>query len=355
MKIGIAFDLKPASAEPVGGRGRPDDQFEEYDSVETVEAIAAAMRTLGHHTVMLGGGLDFLDRVRFNAPDLVWNIAEGHGGRCRESHIPAICEFLNIPYTHSDPLTLAATLDKGVAKRLVQQAGVATPDFVVVRGDVQTSELKFPAPPLFVKPLDEGSSKGIRNNPVCGRIKEAEERAQWLLKTYGRPVLVEQFIPGREITVAVMGEPHAADPAHAPRVFGMLEVIPRGGRNPNFVYSLEVKRDFLNRVEYMTPPQVTGPQLRRLEQAALASYVALECRDVSRIDFRMAEDGTPFFIEVNPLPGLSPSTGDLPILARLQGVSYTDLIGQILSAAIHRLGLEGSKAAHNTEVSAGAS
>lgn len=334
MKIGIAYDLKP----PVRPKNSlPDDFFEEFDSQETVEAIAAALRMIGHQTVLLSGGREFLDRVRYDPPDLVWNIAEGTGGRCRESHVPAICEFLGIPYTHSDPLTLAATLDKAVAKRLAAAAGVATPEFTVIRSEEEIGGAKFPAPPLFVKPLDEGSSKGIRNDSICRRIMEAEERVRWLLATYKRPVLVEQFIPGREMTVAVIG--NAVGRPESPEVFGILEVIPRGGKNPDFVYSLEVKRNFASLVEYVTPPPAPKPQIRRIEEAALAAFRALECRDVARIDFRLAENGTPFFIEANPLPGLSPATGDLPILARLLGIPYTDLIGKILSAAVTRLGL----------------
>lgn len=326
MKIGIAFDLRPASANEVD---LPDDAFEEFDSAKTVESIAAALQMLGHETQFLGGGIEFLDRVRVAPPDLVWNIAEGRGGRCRESHIPAICEFLAIPYTHSDPLTLAATLDKAVAKRLVAAAGVSTPDFAVVRSVEEIGRVKFPPPPLFVKPLDEGSSKGIRNNPICRRIMEAEERARWLMETYRRPVIVEQFVPGREITVGVVGS----------EVLGILEVVPRGGKNPEFIYSLEVKRDFERQVEYVTPPPAPKVILQKIEETAMRVFQILECRDVARLDFRLTETGVPFFLEANPLPGLSPSTGDLPILARLLGISYTDLIGRILSAALLRLNL----------------
>ena len=338
MKIGIAYDLKPSVAPKPSAA--PDDLFEEYDSLETVEAIASALRHLDHQTVLLGGGVEFLDRLRFDPPDLVWNIAEGSGGRCREAHVPAVCEFLGIPYTHSDPLTLAATLDKSVAKRLVRQAGVATPDYVVIRRQEDIGETKFPAPPLFAKPLDEGSSKGIRNDSVCRRIMEAEDRVKWLLAAYGRPVLVEQFIPGRELTVGVIG--NLSTPAGAGEtieVLGILEVIPRTGNNPNFVYSLENKRECLTRLDYVTPPAAPGPQIRRIEDAALSVFRALECRDVARIDFRLSETGTPFFLEANPLPGLNPTIGDLPIQARQLGFSYTDLIGKILSAALGRLRL----------------
>ena len=336
MKIGIAFDLKPAAA--AKSADVPDDYYEEYDSAETVESIATALRQIGHQTVLLGGGAGFLDRVRFDPPDLVWNIAEGAGGRCREAHVPSICEFLGIPYTHSDPLTLAATLDKAMAKRLVRQDGLATPDFAVIRQEEDLEASKFPTPPLFVKPLDEGSSKGIRNDSICRRMMEAEERVRWLLRTYRRPVLVEQFIAGREITVGVIGNSSAVNGGRDPgEGLGVLEVIPRGGSNPNFVYSLEVKRDFVNLVEYVTPPPASGPQIKRIEEAATSVFRALECRDVARIDFRLAENGTPFFIEANPLPGLSPATGDLPILARLLGIPYTELIEKILTAALARL------------------
>ncbi len=334
MKIGIAFDLKPRVSP---GAAVPDDYFEEYDSQETVESIAAALRTLGHQTVLLGGGTPFLDHVRYDPPDLVWNIAEGRGGRCRESHIPAICEFLNIPYTHSDPFTLAATLDKAVAKRLVRQAGVETPDFSVIRRIEEIGDVKLPEPPLFVKPLDEGSSKGIRGDSICRRIKDAEDRVRWLIETYSHPVLVEQFISGREITVGVIGNTGA--PENPDRVLGVMEIIPKNKSNPDFIYSLEVKRDFERQVEYVTPPIAPQPHVRLIKEAALAAFRALECRDVTRIDFRLGQNGMPYFIEANPLPGLSPKTGDLPILSRLLEISYVDLIGKILLAAVERLNL----------------
>ncbi len=346
MKIGIAFDLKPQNPGGPTGARLPDDYYEEFDTRETVEAVAAAIRSHGHQTVFLGGGIDFLDRVRFFPPDLVWNIAEGQGGRCRESHIPAICEFLSIPYTHSDPLTLAATLDKAVAKRLVREAGIDTPEFVVIRRAEEIGRIKFPAPPLFVKPVDEGSSKGIRNDSIARRILEAEERVRWLLETYGRPVLVEQFIRGRELTVGIIGNDLSGETGmtDTAQVAGILEVVPKGGKDPDFVYSLEIKRDFVNRVEYISPPPAPRPQIKRIEETALAVYRALECRDVSRIDLRLSETGVPFFIEANPLPGLSPTTGDLPILCRLAGVTYVDLIGKILTAAQTRLGLTSDSA-----------
>ncbi len=332
MRIGIAYDLKPKAALA----GLPDDAFEEYDGEETVTFLAAALGSLGHQAVLLGGGRGFLERLQGEPVDLVWNLAEGCGGRCREAHIPAILEFLGVPYTHSDPLTLAATLDKAVAKRLVSQAGVATPPFTVAhtRGDISAAA-RLPGP-LFVKPLDEGSSKGIRGNPICRNRGELEERVGWLLAIYGRPVLIESFVSGREITVGVIGN-RVSDGGQGPALLGVMEVLPRGGCDPDFVYSLEVKRDFANRVSYKAPPDLPHSQLLRVEEAALAAYEALECRDVARIDFRLGEDGVPYFLEANPLPGLNPKTGDLPILARLMGIEHGELIRRILEAALGRL------------------
>lgn len=332
MRIGLAYDLKPA----VVPGGLPDDVFEEYDGEETVAALRAALQALGHQAVPLGGGRGFLERLQEGNVDLVFNLAEGHGGRCREAHIPAILEFLGIPYTHSDPLTLAAALDKGVAKRLVQQAGLATPPFAVVRS---LRELAAPVPcpfPLFVKPLDEGSSKGIRGNPICRNRGELEERVGWLLANYGRPVLIEGFISGREITVGVLGNA-SSEAGAGPVVLGIMEVLPTGGADPNFIYSLEVKRDFEKRVSYKAPPDLPRAMLLRIEDAALKVFECLECRDVARLDFRLSEDGVPYFLEANPLPGLNPRTGDLPILAGLVGVTYVELLKRILAAALARL------------------
>lgn len=325
MKIGISYDLKadlPISA------NLPDDFQEEFDSPVTIEAIAAALRGLGHEVQFLGDGRELLERLLHDPPDFVFNIAEGHGiGRSREARVPAVLEMLGIPYTGSDPLTLAATLDKDVAKRLVQSAGVPVPRWSVVEPlhDLDAlrriSRLPYTA---IVKPAWEGSSKGIRGKCVVDSAEEMVDAVSALRQAHPQPILVEEYIRGEELTVGVIGN-------EKPCIIGILRVVPNRP-DERFVYSLEVKRDYQNQVRYECWP---ASRAEAVADAALQVYRTLGCRDVSRIDFRL-KDGISYFLEVNPLPGLNPESSDLVILARLAGWSYEQLIESILQAAVER-------------------
>lgn len=328
MKIGIAYDLKHDF--PFDG-GRPDDWLEEYDSESTIQAVQDAIGDLGHETVRLGGGSTFLDRIRKNPLDLVFNLAEGSKGRNREAHIPALLEMLEIPYTHSDPLTLAVTLDKEMAKRIVLSEGIPTPAFKMIKDRMDADSVDLPFP-LFVKPAYEGSSKGIRSHSRVNDQGALEHEVHRLMHDYGTPVLVETFLPGREFTVGILGN-------GSPDVLGIMEVAPSEGSIENFIYSVTVKRECDRRVRYSCPPDLPSPLLRRVEEVALSSYKVLGCRDVARIDIRLAEDSTPYFLEVNPLPGLSPGYSDLVILAECMGWSYGRLIEAILCHAFERYGI----------------
>jgi D-alanine-D-alanine ligase len=332
MRIGIACDLKTDS--PVASH-LPDDLLEEFDSPVTVEGIATVLRGLGHAVDIVGDGRPLIERLLADPPDFVFNFAEGHGtARSREARVPAVLEMLGIPYSGSDPLTLAATLDKDCARRLVQSHGIAVPGGVVCDSaeDVtdQMGRAGLRRPPWIVKPAWEGSSKGIRGKCVADSADEAASAVRRLHAGYSQPVLIEEYIDGAELTVGVIGN----DP---PRLIGVMEVIPRQATE-RFVYSLEVKRDFVRQVRYECPPQLPPAVLTAVEQSALTCYGALGCRDVSRVDFRL-RDGTPYFLEVNPLPGLNPETSDLVIMARLAGWSYEQLIGRILEAAVARQSL----------------
>lgn len=331
MRVGIAFDLKSEVARRAPS-GAPDDFLEEYDSPATIEAIEGALRGLGHTPVRLGGGRDFLERVLADAPDLVFNIAEGFGSRSREAHVPAVLEMLGVPYTHSDPLTLAVTLDKGVAKRLAASAGVRTPRFVVVSEAAQAASLGLELP-VIVKPLWEGSSKGIRNSSRITDPGALGPTVAKLLADYGEPVLVEEFCPGPEFTVGVVGTGRDA------RVLGALEIVPRRAKPEEFVYSLEVKRNWEVEVEYHVPPRRPAEVVADVERVALDAYRALDCRDVGRVDVRLDRSGKASFLEVNPLPGIHPVTGDLCILARGRGVSYDRLIAEVVASARKRWGI----------------
>jgi len=327
MRIGLAYDLK--SAVPLDEAG-PEDALEEYDSKETVEAIAAAIAAAGHSVVKLGGGGEFLDNIRREPVDIVFNIAEGRGNsRSRESQVPAVLEMLGIPYTGSDAHCLTVCLDKPLAKKLVVAEGVATPQWQLITDEENLGKIaweQFPFPAI-VKPAYEGSSKGIRLTSVVDEAGSLAEEAGRLLGAYRQPVMVEQFITGDEVTVGVIGNA-------PPLVAGMMRIVPRK-RDGHFIYSLEVKRDYLNLVDYECPPQLADEVKERLALASLKVFKVLGCRDFARVDFRVSPDGVPYFLEINPLPGLG-SYSDLVIMARKLGWTHQGLIQAVLEAALKR-------------------
>jgi D-alanine-D-alanine ligase len=317
------------AAHPAAG---VDDLLEEYDSEETVDSIAGVLRAAGHEPVKMGGGRRFLERV-LEAPraiDLVFNIAEGFGSRSREAHVPAVCEMLGIPYTHSDPLTLALSLDKAMAKRIVASHGVPTPPFLCVESVSGLDSASLPPFPSIAKPACEGSSMGIRNHSRCDRREELEAQVAGLLASYSGPVIVEQFLTGVEVTVGIVGSGAQA------RILGAMEIAPRNTATEDFIYSVEVKRAYRNEVEYHAPPRLPAEAIESVARTALAAYRALGCRDVGRVDLRLNSKGVPCFLELNPLPGLHPVSGDLPILCGRLGISYDTLIATITEAAIQR-------------------
>lgn len=331
MRIGIAYNLRDDAPNVPGA---PVDHAEEFDSPATIDALAHVLASEGHTVERLGFGRPFLQRLLADPPDLVFNIAEGLSGRSREAQVPAVCEMLGVPCTGSDPLTLALTLDKDLAKRVVASRGLATPRHLVVErladlpGGDTPGGLAFP---LIVKPAWEGSSKGVRLASRVTTPAALREQVGFVLGGYGGPALIEEFCDGEEFTVGVIGN-------EPPRVVGVMQIRHRTLPTSEFLYSLEVKRDWENQVEYLVPPPVPARLLADLEELALGCYRALGCRDVSRVDLRLKE-GVPQFIEVNPLPGLSPTYGDLPILAGRMGWTHRELVLAIVQLAIERSGL----------------
>lgn len=328
MILGLAYDLK---SDILPGDADPDDALEEYDSEETVDCIAEALASLGHTVVRLGGGKAFLTAVLSRAPDMVFNISEGRGTyRSREVQVPAVLEMLDIPYVGSDPACLAVCLDKPLAKHLAVSAGIATPRWRLVTGqhDLCNSAWSGFTFPVFVKPAWEGSSKGIGITSRVNSLPETEREVIRLLALYRQPVLVEEFIPGRELTVGIVGTP--------PRVMGIMEVIPRRGNNPDFFYSIDIKRDWQCQVRYECPALLPEGLEERITADSLTLFNTLGCRDMARIDFRLDEQGQSYFIEANPLPGLKPGHSDYPMIAQLRGIDYHTLIGSILDSALSR-------------------
>ena len=336
MRIGIAYTLKPDDPSPAGV---PDDAYEEFDSPATIVAIADALKSLGHTVAELGDGKPLVEKLLTDPPEFVFNISEGQGSsRIREARVPAVCELLGIPYTGSDPLTLAAALDKDMTRRIVGEAGVTIPEGFTLSPPPRPYDghgSEFPALlelrglsyPVIAKPVCEGSGKGIRNRCL---IRTAEEFAPVLTElwaNYRQPVLVEEFISGDEVTVGILGNT-------PPEVLGCMKVMPNTP-SKEFVYSLEVKRDKEKLVTNECPAKLPRSVQQALEQKALAAYEAIGCRDVARLDFRI-RDGVPYFIEVNPLPGLNPVRSDLILISKAMGVSHAEVIGRILDAAITR-------------------
>lgn len=325
MRIGLAYDLK--SAMPLDADGA-EDALEEYDSRDTVEIIAAALSAAGHSAVMLGGGSELLENILRQKFDIVFNIAEGRGNsRSRESQVPAVLEMLGIPYTGSDSHCLTVCLDKPLAKKLVAAEGIVTPHWQLITDEAELSRIAWEQFPAIVKPAYEGSSKGIRLTSVVDNMGQLQEEVSRLLEAYRQPVMVEEFISGDEVTVGIIGNA-------PPEVIGMMRILPRK-RGERFVYSLEVKRDYLNLVDYESPPRLDDKVLSGIASASLKIFKVLGCRDFARIDFRVSPDGVPYFLEINPLPGLG-TYSDLVIMARKLGWTHQGLIQAVFETALKR-------------------
>ncbi|MCP5432047.1 MAG: D-alanine--D-alanine ligase [Alphaproteobacteria bacterium] len=329
MRIGLVYDLR----DDYRALGLSEEECAEFDSAETIAELAGALRRQGAEVVGVGHGRALAAAlVAGTRYDLVLSIAEGVKGRSREAQVPALCELFDQPYAFSDPLTLAATLDKAVAKRLVRDAGVPTAPFAVLARPEEARAVDL-GWPVFVKPIAEGTGKGCENASRCEDAGALERVARDLIARFDQPALVEPFLPGREFTVGILGTGETA------RVIGTIEVL-LGTKADAVGYTYANKADWEDRVRYVAADDATA---REAAAVALAAHRALDCRDVSRCDLRCDARGRPVFLETNPLPGLKPDYSDLPILAKLSGIAYDDLIGELLEAAVARLGIGGKR------------
>ena len=369
--IGLAYNQKPEPTElasPVeeGGRhedgelSRPDeeppsnifdlsiarliarDEFAEWDAPATIAAVESALSRLGK-VVRLEATEDFPECLRKVRPDIVFNIAEGFRGVNREAQVPAICEFFGIPYSGSDPFTLTLCLDKAKTKETLAFHGIPTPRFAVVEdiGELQTRTADLELP-LFVKPLHEGSSKGITDRNLCFDRDHLARQTRFLLENYQQPVLVEEYLPGKEFTCAVLGNGNRA--TVLPLVGMNFESLPDGALP---IYSFDAK--FVwdrpdNPLEiFQCPARITKELQASIERVTLDAFRVLGCRDWARIDVRLDAAGNPNVLEVNPLPGILPDPADnscLPKAARAAGIGYDELIQSCLKYAAARQGVE---------------
>ena len=337
LNVGLTYNLK----KPVDSvAGQPEDFYIEFDDEATVDAIAEALGKGGCEVTKIEANEEAYSKLLRQKPDFVFNIAEGIQGESRESQIPAMLEMLGIPYTGSGPLTLAIALDKALTHQVLSVNGVPSPNFQVFSTPNQKRQrnLKFP---LVVKPLAEGSSKGIRSTSLVKDEQSLREQLSWVIKTYKQPAIVEEFLPGREFTVGLIGNDA---PLVLPIVEILLEKLPSGA-SP--IYSYEAKwiwdvpekpLDIFN-----CPADIPDELEKEIRKTAVKTFKVLNCRDLCRMDVRLDKNGKPCILEVNPLPGLIPDPNAhscLPEAAGEAGLTYEQLICTVLWQALKRYNLQ---------------
>ena len=323
MRVGLTYDLR--SEYLAMGYGK--EETAEFDKEDTVEAIEGELKALGYETERIGNVLTLTKLLALGKTwEIVFNVAEGMNGIGREAQVPALLDAFSIPYTFSDPMVLALTLHKAMTKRVVRDCGVPTAGFAVVESAEDIGEVKLSFP-LFVKPVGEGTGKGIGAASRVGSAGELAAVCRELLERFQQPVLVERFLPGREFTVGVLGTGKKAE------ALPVMEILLREKAQKD-AYSYENKQNYKELVDYRL---IDGDLAARCADVALRAWGCLGCRDAGRVDLRLDEGGVPNFIEVNPLAGLNPVDSDLPIICRLAGIRYRELIGRIMESAVERV------------------
>jgi D-alanine-D-alanine ligase len=325
MTIGFTYDLRSDYL----AEGFNEEETAEFDRESTIDAIALTLGELGYHVDRIGHVRNLVQRLaqgdRWN---MVFNICEGMYGIGREGQVPAILDAYTIPYTFSDPLVLSLTLHKAMTKRVIRDFNLPTPGFYIVETIDDCESIPL-ACPLFVKPNAEGTGKGISVMSKVNNREELTTLCRELLERYPSGLLVEEFLPGREFTVGILG---TGKESYA---IGTMEILFKK-EEAREIYSLQTKADYLKSVEYTVPEPAISQQC---EELALKAWNALGCRDGGRVDLRADKNGIPNFMEVNPLAGLDKVNSDLPILAYLHGYDFPRIMAEIMHSARKRAGL----------------
>ncbi len=321
LLVGFTYDLKDDHLE----LGASAEDVAELDSPETIDAIEAALSALDCRVERIGHVRNLVALLAAGRRwDLVFNFAEGLRGFGREAQVPALLDAYDIPYTFSDALTSALTLHKGLTKRVLRDLGLPTPDFALVTTAAEAEAVTLPFP-LFVKPVAEGSSKGVHGHSRVTSHSELLRVCADLIERFRQPALVETFLPGRELTVGIVGTGQRAE------ALGVLETA---FRDPDSAYALAAKQAFEPWVHYRLADE---PLAFDSVGLALRAWHGLGCRDGGRVDLRCDAEGQLQVLEINPLPGLKPAFSDLCVLCDLKGIAYLDLIRRILGSAKERL------------------
>jgi len=345
-KVAVLANIKDESKPKPDGV--PPDAFADYDHIETIDAICAAIETDGHQSVFIQADERLPFTLKEELPDICFNIAEGLGGDAREAQVPALLEMLQIPYTGSRVLANGISLDKTLTKRIWRDRRLPVASFqeFAVGDEPLRAELEFP---LFVKPAREGTGMGVDMNAIVNNEKELRERADYIINTYQQPALVETFLPGREFTVGIMGrsdsklysrhpEWYEKDGFHR---FPILELDMTRSVTP-MVYSQEAKSKEVGEEGapgYFCPAQIEPELEKKLKYFALRAHLLLNALDVSRTDVRLDAQGNPRVMEINTLPGLTPNYSDLCLQSKAEGIRYEDLILEILYLGASRWGM----------------
>jgi D-alanine-D-alanine ligase len=325
MIIGLTYDLRSDYRK----EGYSEEETAEFDRESTIEEIDQTLQKLGYQTDRIGHVRHLIQRLaKGDRWDMVFNICEGMHGIGREAQVPAILDVFQVPYTFSDPLVLSLTLHKGMTKRVVRDYGIPTPDFAIIEKveDCAGVEMQYP---LFVKPNAEGTGKGIGALSKVNDRDELNRTCKDLLLQYPSGLLVEEYLPGREFTVGILGTGRDG------YAVGIMEIIYKMDDARN-IYSYETKSNYLKAVEYKVPEQEIADSCIAI---ALKTWRVLDCRDGGRVDIRVDRFGVPNFIEINPLAGLDKVHSDLPILAYMHGYDFERIIGEIMLSARKRTGL----------------
>jgi len=342
LKVALTYNIKPEEKDPSllnstkVNKDELDDMFAEWDTWETINALRDAL-ALYNEVVLIEADNNAFENLKREKPDIVFNVAEGLLGTSREAQIPAMLDFLNIPYTGSDPWTLTTCLNKGRAKEVLTHYNIPNPKFKVIKKveDFIPSEFNFP---IFIKPISEGSSKGIYNRSLVTSPEQVNGTIENMLSQYKQDLLVEEYLPGKEFTVAILGNNTEAE------VLPIIEMdftaLPEGV-NPFYSYEAKWILDAPNNPLdiYICPANIEQQLTEKIEETALRTYHALDCKDWSRIDMRLDSSGIPNIIEINPLPGVLPdprNNSSYPKAARARGLSYDEVINSVLAAALKR-------------------
>ncbi len=339
-KQGLLNEYKKRLGEQANEKDIPPDFFAEGDSLQTIQAVIDGIKQGGHQVTGVESDDSLAAQLETIKPDLVFNIAEGLWGDCRESYVPMVCERSGIAYSGSDPLTLALCLNKARAKEILSYHKIPTPAFQIIVPENNFVAEKFYYPAI-IKPLSEGSSKGIFNDSVVQTPEEAMGRIKSKLKQYQQPILIEKFLPGAEFTVAVWGNGDQIEVL--PIVAINYQPLPADA-HPIYSYEAKWIWDTPDKpLEIFQCPAVLTTQLqKKIEQTARKAYQVLKVRDWCRIDIRLDEKEIPNVLELNPLPGILPDPKDnscFPKAARTAGYDYPAMLQKVVQIAAHRNGV----------------